>query len=227
MKRILIIEDEKDLADLVVFNLEKEGFAAKCVFNGNEGLEAAFVEHPDLIVLDLMLPGIMGIEVCKALRKDPRTARIPVLMVTAKGDEIDRVVGFEIGADDYIVKPFSMRELILRINAILRRSGNEPVQASMLVILGEILIDTERHRVISSDTEIDLTSTEFKLLLHLVERRGRVISRDQLLQNVWSYNEVGDTRTVDTHITRLRSKLGPSGEQVKTVRGFGYKIEES
>jgi len=227
MKRILIIEDEKDLADLLAFNLEKEGFAARCAFDGNEGLEAARSEHPDLVVLDLMLPGLMGTEVCKALRKDPRTSRIPVLMVTAKSDEIDRVVGFEVGADDYIVKPFSMRELTLRVKAILRRCGNEPTPALSLLTLGDIVIDTEQHRVTSSTAEIDLTSTEYKLLQYLVERRGRVISRDQLLQDVWSYNDVGDTRTVDTHITRLRSKLGSPGDQIKTVRGFGYKIEEN
>jgi len=227
MQRILIIEDEKDLADLLAFNLEKEGFSVKCAFDGNEGLEAARAEHPDLVVLDLMLPGIMGTEVCKALRKDSRTSRIPVLMVTAKSDEIDRVVGFEVGADDYIVKPFSIRELTLRIKAILRRCGNEPEPASVQLNLGEIVIDTERHRVISSNAEIDLTSTEFKLLLYRGERRGRVTSRQQLLQDVWSYHEVGDTRTVDTHITRLRGKLGPPGEQIKTVRGFGYKIEEN
>jgi two-component system, OmpR family, phosphate regulon response regulator PhoB len=226
MKRILIIEDEKDLADLLAFNLEKEGFTTSCAFDGNSGLAAAREDLPDLVVLDLMLPGILGTEVCKALRKDPRTARIPVLMVTAKSDEIDRVVGFEVGADDYIVKPFSMRELTLRVKAILRRCESEQAAAASLLTLGGITIDTERHRVVSSNVEIDLTSTEFKLLLYLAERRGRVISRDQLLQNVWSYHEVGDTRTVDTHITRLRSKLGPPGEQVKTVRGFGYKIEE-
>jgi two-component system, OmpR family, phosphate regulon response regulator PhoB len=227
MKRILIIEDEKDLAELLAFNLEKEGFTTRCAFDGNSGLAAAREDLPDLVVLDLMLPGLLGTEVCKALRKDSRTARIPVLMVTAKSDEIDRVVGFEVGADDYIVKPFSMRELTLRIKAILRRCESEQAAAASLLNLGGITIDTERHRVMSSNTEIDLTSTEFKLLLYLAERRGRVISRDQLLQNVWSYHEVGDTRTVDTHITRLRSKLGPPGEQVKTVRGFGYKIEES
>jgi len=148
-------------------------------------------------------------------------------MVTAKSDEIDRVVGFEVGADDYIVKPFSMRELTLRIKAILRRCETEQAPVSPMLTLGGITIDTERHRVISSSEEIDLTSTEFKLLQYLAERRGRVISRDQLLQDVWSYHEVGDTRTVDTHITRLRSKLGAPGEQIKTVRGFGYKIEEN
>ena len=227
MKQILIIEDEKDLADLLAFNLEKEGFTTKCAFDGNSGLAAARDELPDLVVLDLMLPGLLGTEVCKALRKDARTTRIPVLMVTAKSDEIDRVVGFEIGADDYIVKPFSMRELTLRVKAILRRCETEQAIATSLLNLGNITIDTERHHVTSSATEIDLTSTEFKLLLYLAERRGRVISRDQLLQNVWSYNDVGDTRTVDTHITRLRSKLGPPGEQIKTVRGFGYKMEEN
>jgi len=147
-------------------------------------------------------------------------------MVTAKSDEIDRVVGFEVGADDYIVKPFSMRELSLRIKAILRRCEVEQPKAQSLLSTGGIVIDTERHLVNSAGAEIELTSTEFKLLLYLAERRGRVISRDQLLQNVWSYNDVGDTRTVDTHITRLRSKLGPPGEQIKTVRGFGYKMEE-
>ena len=228
MKQILIIEDEKDLADLLAFNLEKEGFSTRCAFDGTSGLAAAQDDLPDLVVLDLMLPGLLGTEVCKALRKDARTARIPVLMVTAKSDEIDRVVGFEIGADDYIVKPFSMRELTLRIKAILRRCETEQqVVATSSLSMGSITIDTERHQVMSSNTTIDLTSTEFKLLLYLAERRGRVISRDQLLQNVWSYNDVGDTRTVDTHITRLRSKLGPPGEQIKTVRGFGYKMEEN
>jgi len=226
MKKILIIEDERDLAELLAFNLEKEGFTTRCCYNGNDGLEAARSEIPDLIVLDLMLPGIMGTEVCKALRKESRTAQIPVLMVTAKSDEIDRVVGFEVGADDYIVKPFSMRELSLRIKAVLRRCDNEQPKIKGMLTLGDICIDTERHQVVSDGKEIELTSTEFKLLLYLTERPGRVVSRDQLLQNVWSYNDVGDTRTVDTHITRLRSKLGPPGDQIKTVRGFGYKMEE-
>jgi two-component system phosphate regulon response regulator PhoB len=147
-------------------------------------------------------------------------------MVTAKSDEIDRVVGFEVGADDYIVKPFSMRELSLRIKAILRRCDVEQPREQTLLTIGAININTERHQVISAGAEVELTSTEFKLLAYMAERRGRVISRDQLLQNVWSYNDVGDTRTVDTHITRLRSKLGPPGELIKTVRGFGYKMEE-
>jgi len=226
MKRILIIEDEKDLAELLVYNLEREGFRAVTAHDGLVGLEQARAERPDLILLDLMLPGMLGTEVCKALRKDVNTARIPVLMLTAKGDEIDRVVGFEVGADDYLVKPFSIRELTLRIKAILRRSETE-APAPSLISIGAIVIDKQRHLVTSAGAEVDLTSTEFKLLLYLAERLGRVLSRELLLQDVWSYNNVGDTRTVDTHITRLRSKLGAPGDLIKTVRGFGYKMEES
>jgi len=227
MKKVLIIEDEKDLADLLAFNLEKEGFAATCVHDGKLGLERAGTDLPDLILLDLMLPGMLGTEVCKALRKDPRTARIPIIMITAKGDEIDRVVGFEVGADDYIVKPFSMREVALRVKAVTRRFEHE-VQTPMpeLLSIGEIVIDNQRHTVISAGLEIELTSTEFKLLLYLAEKKGSVQSREKLLQNVWSYNNAGDTRTVDTHVTRLRGKLGAPGDIIKTVRGFGYKIEE-
>ena len=225
MKKVLIIEDEKDLAELLAFNLEKEGYAAHCVHDGKQGFELAASELPDLILLDLMLPGLLGTEVCKALRKDPRTARIPIIMITAKGDEIDRVVGFEVGADDYIVKPFSMREVMLRIKSLMRRMEHEVVPTSLLSI-GEIVIDKQRHMVTSAGSEIELTSTEFKLLLYLVEKKGRVHSREKLLQDVWSYNNAGDTRTVDTHVTRLRGKLGAPGDIIKTVRGFGYKIEE-
>jgi len=227
MKRVLIIEDEKDLAELLAFNLEKEGYNATCVHDGKLGLERAAADLPDLILLDLMLPGILGTEVCKALRKDQRTAQIPIIMITAKGDEIDRVVGFEVGADDYIVKPFSMREVALRVKAVMRRF--EPgAQAPLaeLFSIGDIVIDTQRHMVMSAGLEIELTSTEFKLLLYLAEKKGCVQSREQLLQKVWGYNNTADTRTVDTHVTRLRGKLGAPGDIIKTVRGFGYKIEE-
>lgn len=227
MKKILVIEDEKDLAELLVFNLEKDGFKMLSAYDGLSGLAMAQAEEPDLILLDLMLPGMMGTEVCKELRKGGRTARIPVLMLTAKGEEIDRVVGFEVGADDYIVKPFSMRELLLRIRAILRRCGDQsPPLSGKLLTIGGITIEIERHRVLSAGEEVDLTSTEYKLLLYLAERPGRVLSRELLLQNVWGYNNMGDTRTVDTHITRLRGKLGTPGDLIRTVRGFGYKIEE-
>lgn len=226
MKKVLIIEDEKDLAELLAFNLEKAGFAATSVHDGKLGLERAVADQPDLILLDLMLPGLSGTEVCKALRKDQRTAHIPVIMITAKGDEIDRVVGFEVGADDYIVKPFSMREVGLRIKAVMRRfEPGVQLPKAELLSAGDIAIDKEQHIVLSAGAEIELTSTEFKLLLYLVENRGRVHSREKLLQNVWSYNNMGDTRTVDTHVTRLRGKLGLPGDIIKTVRGFGYKIE--
>jgi two-component system phosphate regulon response regulator PhoB len=227
MKNVLIIEDEKDLAELLAFNLEKEGYTAVCVHDGKMGLERALAEIPDLILLDLMLPGLLGTEVCKELRKNQQTAHIPIIMITAKGDEIDRVVGFEVGADDYIVKPFSMREVALRVKAVMRRFEHE-VQTlpTSLFTIGEIAIDKERHTVLSAGSEIELTSTEFKLLLYLAEKKGCVHSREQLLQRVWSYNNAGDTRTVDTHVTRLRAKLGTPGDIIKTVRGFGYKIEE-
>ena len=226
MKTILIIEDEHDLAELVAFNLEKEGYRPLIAHDGTAGLEAARRDQPDLILLDLMLPGIMGTELCKLLKSHEKTAAIPVIMLTAKGEEIDRVVGFEVGADDYIVKPFSSRELLLRIKAVLRRTipdgGNERI-----LRIGPLTIDTERHLVQVEGEEITLTSTEFKLIFNLAERTGRVQSRDLLLKNVWGYNYIGDTRTVDTHVTRLRTKLGIAGDLIKTVRGFGYKLEES
>jgi two-component system phosphate regulon response regulator PhoB len=228
MKNVLIIEDEKDLAELLAFNLEKEGFSATCVHDGKLGLEQACADLPDLILLDLMLPGILGTEICKVLRKEKKTSHIPIIMITAKSDEIDRVVGFEVGADDYIVKPFSMREVLLRIKAVMRRQEHEsqPEPVADVITLGDITIDKQRHSVVSAGLEIDLTSTEFKLLLFLAVKRGYVQSREKLLENVWSYNNAGDTRTVDTHVTRLRGKLGTPGDIIKTVRGFGYKIEE-
>lgn len=226
MKRVLIIEDEKDLAELLAFNLEKEGYAATCVHDGTQGLEQANADPPDLILLDLMLPGLPGTDVCRTLRMNLRTARIPIIMITAKGDEGDRVAGFEVGADDYIVKPFSMREVALRVKAVMRRYEHkaEPADLECLTI-GAVIIDKERHTVISAGNEVELTGTEFRLLLHLAEKKQVVQSREQLLQDVWSYYSSGDTRTVDTHITRLRSKLGLPGTMIKTVRGFGYKIE--
>ncbi|QOX77818.1 response regulator transcription factor [Trichlorobacter lovleyi] len=226
MKKVLIVEDERDLAELLAYNLEKEGYQALVTGTGVEGLETARRELPDLILLDLMLPGMMGTEVCSALRHSDKTRGIPVLMLTARGDEIDRVVGFEMGADDYIVKPFSMRELMLRIRAILRRSSQEPDTTERQITMGTIVIDCASHRVTVAGSEIELTSTEYKLLLYLAEHSGRVMKRELLLQDVWGYNFVGDTRTVDTHVTRLRNKLGDAGEMIKTVRGFGYKLEE-
>lgn len=225
MQTVLIIEDERDLAELIAFHLEKEGFRPLIAGDGVTGLNEARSEKPDLILLDLMLPGMMGTELCRLLKGSEQTAAIPVIMLTAKGEEIDRVVGFEMGADDYVVKPFSTRELMLRVRAVLRRNSEQAPKSSNIA-LGELLIDTERHLVTVSGEEVALTSTEYKLLMHLAERLGRVQSRELLLQNVWGYNYLGDTRTVDTHLTRLRTKLGAAGDMIKTVRGFGYKMEQ-
>lgn len=225
MQTILIIEDEKDLAELVAFNLRQEGFRAVIALDGQAGLESVADERPDLILLDLMLPNIMGTEVCRLLKRDPKTAGIPILMLTAKGEEIDRVVGFEVGADDYVVKPFSVRELMLRVKALLRRT-TAPPEEGKLIRIGGLAIDTDRHVVTVDSEEVVLTTTEFKLLLTLAERQGRLQSRDTLLKDVWGYNYIGDTRTVDTHITRLRTKLKGAGDLIQTVRGFGYRLEE-
>jgi two-component system phosphate regulon response regulator PhoB len=222
--KAVIIEDERDLAELLAFNLEKEGWQTIIALDGKTGLERVTAELPDMVILDLMLPEISGTEVCKLLRKQESTAAIPIIMVTAKGEEIDRVVGFEVGADDYLVKPFSSRELLLRIKAILRRSTPD-VKVEKSLALGDLTIDPSRHRVTVNEEEITLTSTEYKLLFTLAERPGRVQSRERLLQDVWGYSSDADTRTVDTHITRLRGKLGEAGEMIVTVRGFGYKME--
>jgi len=224
MQTVLIIEDEQDLAELIAFHLEKEGFRPLIAGDGITGLHEARSANPDLILLDLMLPGMMGTEVCRLLKGAEQTAAIPVIMLTAKGEEIDRVVGFEMGADDYVVKPFSTRELLLRVRAVLRRNQDQAPKGST-ISLGVLLIDTERHMVMVSGEEVLLTSTEYKLLMNLAQRIGRVQSREVLLQNVWGYNYFGDTRTVDTHLTRLRTKLGAAGDLIKTVRGFGYKME--
>lgn len=224
MKTILIIEDEKDLAELLAYNLQKEGYRTITALDGLAGLDAAKNSVPDLVVLDLMLPGMAGTDICKTLKKDPKTAPIPIIVLTAKGEEIDRVVGFEIGADDYVVKPFSTRELQLRIKAVLRRSRPEKADGKVIRI-GPLTIDTDGHVVMIDGEEAVLTGIEFKLLLTLAERPGRLQSRELLLKDVWGYTYAGDTRTVDTHITRLRSKLGKAGELISTIRGFGYKME--
>jgi len=224
MHNILIIEDERDLAELLAFNLEKEGYRTTIALDGLEGLAAAGRLAPDLILLDLMLPGMLGTEVCRQLKKNQGTSRIPVVMLTAKGEEIDKVVGFEVGADDYVVKPFSTRELLLRVKAVLKRCGTDS-EENPVITVGGVSIDCDRHLVSINGEEISFTMTEFKLLYVLVKRLGRVQSREVLLRDVWGYNFVEDTRTVDTHVTRLRTKMGEAGELIKTVRGFGYKME--
>ncbi len=225
METILIIEDEKVLAELLAFNLGKEGHRTAIALDGPSGLASAKEILPDLILLDLMIPGLPGTEVCKQLKKHESTSGIPVIMITARGEEIDRVVGFEVGADDYVVKPFSVRELLLRVKAVLRRA--KPGETGgKLIKAGGITIDTARHQVFAGGQQVLLTTTEYKLLLTLAERMGRVQGREQLLKDVWGILHAGDTRTVDTHVTRLRTKLGEAGEILKTVRGFGYKMEE-
>ena len=202
------------------------GFTTILTHDGAAGLTEALAHPPDLIILDLMLPGLLGTEVCRRLRQEPTTAGVPVLMLTARGEESDRVTGFEVGADDYVVKPFSVREVVLRVKALLRRGGEVHAEGKSLAA-GTLKINTEQHRVTVDDKEIELTTLEYKLLLTLMERRGRVQSREGLLQDVWGYNYAGDTRTVDTHITRLRTKLGSAGSLIRTLRGFGYKLEEN
>jgi two-component system phosphate regulon response regulator PhoB len=224
MKTILVIEDEQDLAELIAFHLEKEGYLPLIANEGTAGLKKAQNTLPDLLLLDIMLPGISGIDICKALKENEKTASIPIIMLTAKGEEIDRVVGFEVGADDYMSKPFNMRELLLRVKAVLRRTNcGEAVGKN--INIGLLSIDSERHTVNIAGEEVFLTSTEFRLLLSLAERLGRVQSRERLLNDVWGISHIGDSRTVDTHITRLRTKLGTVGSLIITVRGFGYKME--
>lgn len=224
-KRILVADDEPDVLNLVTLNLKGAGFTVLQAEDGNEALKQARDALPALIVLDLMLPELSGLEVCKVLKKDPQTAQIPIVMLTAKAEEIDRIVGLELGADDYITKPFSPRELILRVQSVLRRvsSGGEP---SDQLTLGDIQVDRSRYEVSIKGKAIEFTATEFKLLTLLMERRGRVQSRDVLLNDVWGYESVIDTRTVDTHIRRLREKLGKSADCIETIRGFGYRIVE-
>jgi len=224
-KTILIVEDEDDVVDLISLNLRKAGgFVIGRASDGATGLTKARGEKPDFIILDLMLPKMSGLEVCRILKSDAATRHIPILMLTAKAEEIDRIVGLEFGADDYVTKPFSPREVVLRIQAILRRG--EPRGEEEQLAAGPIRIDPSRHQVSIHGKRVNLTSLEFKLLRTLIQRRGRVQARDRLLNDVWGYESVIDTRTVDTHIRRLREKLGKAGDIVETVRGFGYRLRE-
>lgn len=226
MARVLVVEDEKDLQKVLVYNLRQAGHTVFSALRGEEALRIARADHPDLILLDIMLPDQPGTEVLRTLRGEPGTRRIPVLILTARGEEIDRVVGFELGADDYMVKPFSVRELLLRIQAILRRvqsEGGQPVA----VTFGCLRFDPMAHRVWVGESEIQLTALEFKLLVTLHERRDRVQTREILLDDVWGIEADITTRTVDTHVKRLREKLGRAGSFIETVRGVGYRFSAS
>jgi two-component system phosphate regulon response regulator PhoB len=224
MARILVIEDEKDIQDVLDYNLKQAGHKVQLAGTGRDGLRLARERRPDLVLLDLMLPDMPGTEVCKALKHDPVTRDAQVMMLTAKGEEIDRVIGFELGADDYVVKPFSVRELLLRIQAILRRGAPESEQSGSNIAFGVLRVDREAHRVWIGDKEVDLTALEFKLLVTLHDRRNRVQTRDTLLNDVWGIQAEITTRTVDTHVKRLREKLGAAGEYIQTVRGVGYRF---
>src|SRR4029078_3689884 len=222
---VLIIEDERDVVDLLALNLRKAGFTTSTACDGAAGLEKARREKPALIILDLMLPKMPGLEVCKILKSDPGTPQVPVMMLTAKAEEIDRIVGLEFGADDYVTKPFSPREIVLRIKAIMRRGTAEARDEQ--VTIGSISVDPARHHVMVAGKTVRLTSVEFKLLAMLMKRRGRVQARDRLLNEVWGYESIIDTRTVDTHVRRLRKKLGKAADAIETVRGFGYRLREN
>ena len=224
--KILVVDDEPEAVELLEFNLKQAGFDVIAAADGAEALKKARSASPNLIVLDLMLPEIDGLEVCKMLRRDPATAAIPIIMLTAKAAELDRIVGLELGAEDYITKPFSPRELVLRVKKALQRGRAAPAEPAALKF-GELLIDAPQHQVKWRGKPIELTATEFKLLVILAQRRGRVQSRDQLLRDVWEYNSLIDTRTVDTHMRRLRDKLGPASKHLDTVRGVGYRFIES
>ncbi len=222
-QQILIVEDEPDIVRVLEFSLRQAGFDPAIARDGEQARSRIQQRVPDLVLLDLMLPDVAGTEICKQIKAAPRTAHVPVMMLTARGEEIDRVLGFELGADDFVTKPFSVRELMLRIKAVLRRGAADQRQPPRTE-LGPIRIDVDAHRAYVAGEEIDLTALEFKLLLTLVARSGRVQSREQLLEEVWGLSPETQTRTIDTHVKRLREKLGPARELLETVRGAGYRL---
>jgi len=219
---VLVVDDERDIVELVRYNLVQAGYRVVSAGDGRQAIDMARREHPDLIVLDLMLPTLPGTEVARILKQGEKTRQIPIVMLTARGEEVDRVVGFELGADDYVVKPFSPRELVLRVQAILRREGHEVTPERLS--FGPLVIDLAAHAVQVDGSEIGLTITEFRLLHRLARYPGRAYPRDQLLSEVWGYGGEMETRTVDTHVKRLRAKLGAVGAWIQTVRGVGYRF---
>jgi DNA-binding response OmpR family regulator len=228
-KKILIVEDDRNLLDTLVYNVKKEGYDVVTSINGEEAVESARKENPDLIILDIMLPKLNGLEVCRILRKE---MTVPILMLTARNEEVDKIIGLEVGADDYMTKPFSMRELIARIRAMLRRAGMtvaQPDSVEKTIKIGTLEVDTERHRITVSGKELELSPKEYDLLVFLAVNKGFVFTREQLLEKVWGYDFAGDTRTIDVHIRWLRQKIesNPSKpETLITVRGAGYKLAE-
>ena len=226
--RILIIEDQPDIRKTIDYNLSKESFEVFQAASIAEGEQAIKQHKPDLVILDLMLPDGSGLTLCRDIKSDPATKNTLVILLTAKADELDRVIGFELGADDYVTKPFSVRELILRVKAILKRRASEERQpADPSYTFGALTLNLEAHQVFINDLEVGFTALEFRLLKHLIDRKGRVQSRDQLLEEVWGYSAEVTTRTVDTHIKRLREKLGSTGEYIQTIRGVGYRFSKT
>ena len=222
-QKIYIVEDEPDIRDTLKYNFSNEGFKVFTSPDGEEALSNIKKVLPDVLILDLMLPGVSGLDVCKSIRADDDIRDMSIIMLTAKGEEIDRVIGFELGADDYVTKPFSVRELILRVKVLLKKQRESLVE-NKLVTFGPIRIDLDAHELKINDKEIVLTALEFKLLQHLVKRKGRVQTREQLLGDVWGYSAEVTTRTVDTHIKRLREKLGNTSDYIQTIRGVGYRF---
>jgi len=226
--RILVVDDEPDILTLLEYNLRKAGFKVLEARDGPEAIEAAKAHRPDLVLLDIMLPDMEGTEVLKRLKSIEATAAIPVIMLTAKGEEIDKIIGFELGAEDYITKPFSPRELILRVKAVLKRTSEKPETADTgeAITYKELSIDTSRHKVMVAGKAVELSTTEFKLLSELMQARGRVLSRDVILDRAWGHDCYVIPRTVDTHVRRLRAKLGAAGDYIETIRGVGYRFSE-
>ena len=221
--KVFIVEDEPDLRDTLKYNLENEGFIVEAFSNGEDFLSSVDKNKPNLVILDLMLPGVSGLDVCRELRSNDNYDGIGIVMLTAKSEEIDRIVGFELGADDYVTKPFSVRELILRVKVLLKKRTDDGANEQILEF-GPILMNLEAHEVSIDGKIVNLTALEFKLLKHLLKRKGRVQTRDQLLGDVWGYSSEVTTRTVDTHIKRLREKLGAPGDLIQTIRGVGYRF---
>jgi DNA-binding response OmpR family regulator len=223
-KRILVVDDEPDTLELIEFNLTQAGCEVVTAPDGEEALRKVRAQAPALIVLDVMLPGMSGMDICGLLKRNPATALIPIVMLTAKAAEIDRVLGLELGADDYLTKPFSPRELVLRVKGLLRRTAENPAIQAEQLHLGDLVVDLPRHEVLVTGERVLLTAKEFRLLVTLATRRGRVQTREQLLRDVWDCNTLIDTRTVDTHMRRLREKLGKAARNLETLRGVGYRF---
>lgn len=225
-EHILVVDDEEDLLELIGYNLTKEGYRVTCASSGEEAIQKARTEMPGLVVLDLLLPSIDGLEVCRSLKSDSKTSHIPIVMLTAKGEEIDEVAGLEVGADDYVTKPFSPRVLLARIKAVLRRKANEQPDANRTITIEELVIDPIRHEVLLAGQPVSLTFTEFRLLHVLAQRRGRAFARVQIVDAVMGADYPVTERSVDVHVASLRKKLGPMGAKIETVRGVGYRFKQ-